>query len=134
MLDGQRIRVLPFWSILATNFEQVCQKICLNSFSRKQVWVPGIVLIDPSSPRTICWVGRNGVSISKHDHVVLSVPRGFSEPHVFHQDRAVIQKMSRLVTYETAISCCPWARMIHPLGNRKTGRLVCKALGSRPRV
>src|SRR5882724_7812942 len=103
---GKMIRVLPFWSILATNFKQVCRKIFLNSFLRKQVWVPGIVLIDLSSPRTICWVGRNGVSVSKHDHVVLSVPHIFSEPHVFHQDREVIQKMSHLITHETAISCC----------------------------
>src|SRR5882724_5728963 len=131
---GKRIRVLPFWSILATNFKQVCRKICLNSFLRKQVQVPGIVLVNPSSPQMIFWVGRNGVSVSKHNHVVLSVPRGFSELHVFHQDRAVIQKMSCLVTHETAISCCLWVRMIHPLGNRKTGQLVCKALGSRLRV
>src|SRR5882724_10087076 len=98
---GKRIRVLPFWSILATKFEQVCRKISLNSFSRKQVRVPGIVLVDLSSPWMICWVRRNGVSVSKHDHVVLSVTHGFSKLHVFHQDRAVIHKMSRLITHET---------------------------------
>src|SRR5882724_9880323 len=81
------------------------------------MWVPGIILIDPSNPQMICWVRRNRVIIVKHGHVVLCVPRSFSELDVFQKDWTVVQKMGHLITHETAIACSPWKRMVHPTCN-----------------
>ena len=60
------------------NFEQVGQKVCLNSLLGNQMGVPSIILVDLSGPWMICQVRRNRVPISKHDHV-LWVPSSFSE-------------------------------------------------------
>ena len=77
--------------------------------------VSSIILINLSSPRTICQVRRNSVPIAKHDHV-LWVPSSFSKLDVFQQDRTVVQEMSCFVAHETAVACSPWMRIVHPLG------------------
>src|SRR5882724_2746609 len=118
---GKKTRVFFFQSAPTTNFEQVGRKFCLNSLSGKQMRVSSIILIDPSSPQMIFWVGRNRVPIAKHDHV-LWVPSSFSDLYVFQQDRTVVQEMSCLIAYETAIACSPWMRMIHTLRARETGQ------------
>jgi len=94
------------------------------------MWVSSIILIDPSGPRTIFWVGRNRVSIAKHDHV-LWVPSSFSKLDVFKQNRAVVQEMSHFIAHETAIACSPWTRMVHPLGagDWQAGVKILEVLG-----
>jgi len=58
--------------------------------------VLGIIFIVLGNPWMIGWVRRNGMSITKYDHV-LHVPSSLSNLSILKQDGAVIKEMSQFI-------------------------------------